>query len=59
MKEEISVMYSEETLNKKIEEMAEQINKDYAGKTVHLICILKGSIFFAVNLQRDSQCLLL
>lgn len=38
MKEEIGVMYSEETLNKKIEEMAEQINRDYAGKTVHLIC---------------------
>lgn len=53
MKEEIGVMYSEETLNKKIEEMAEQINRDYAGKTVHLICVLKGSIFFAVNLQRD------
>ena len=37
---------------RKSEEMAEQINRDYAGKTVHLICVLKGSIFFAVNLQK-------
>ena len=34
MKEEISVMYSEEVLNKKIGEMAEQISKDYEGNTV-------------------------
>ena len=52
MKEEISVMYSEETLNKKIEEMAEQINRDYEGKTVHLICVLKGSILFCCELAK-------
>ena len=52
MKEEISVMYSEEVLNKKIGEMAEQISKDYEGKSIHLICILKGSIFFCCELAK-------
>ena len=52
MKEKISVMYSEEVLNKKIGEMAEQISKDYEGKSIHLICILKGSIFFCCELAK-------
>ena len=52
MKEEISVMYSVEVLNKKIGEMAEQISKDYEGKSIHLICILKGSIFFCCELAK-------
>ena len=52
MKEEISVMYSEDVLNKKIGEMAEQISKDYEGKSIHLICILKGSIFFCCELAK-------
>ena len=57
MKEEISVMYSEEVLNKKIGEMAEQISKDYEGKSIHLICILKGSIFFCCELAKGLRCL--
>jgi hypoxanthine phosphoribosyltransferase len=32
--------------------LAEQINKDFAGKSVHLICILKGSVFFTCELAK-------
>ncbi len=46
MREEIRVMYSESKVNQKVVELAEQINKDYEGKRLHLICLLKGSIFF-------------
>ena len=35
-----------------IEEMAEKISADYAGKTVHLIGILKGSVFFMCELAK-------
>ena len=49
MKEEISVMYSEEVLNKKIGEMAEQISKEYA--------YLKAVSSFAVNWQKGLRCL--
>ena len=52
MEEKISVMYSEETLNNKIEQMAKQISNDYKGKSIHLICILKGSIFFCCELAK-------
>ena len=52
--ENIRVMISEEDVNKRIAEMGAQISEDYAGKEIHLIAILKGSVFFCrVNLQRE------
>lgn len=48
----ISVMIPEEYLDKKIAELGAQISKDYAGKAVKLICILKGSIFFCCELAK-------
>lgn len=48
----ISIMITEEELDKKIAELGAQISKDYAGKSVKLICILKGSIFFCCELAK-------
>lgn len=36
----------------RIAEIAKQISEDYAGKEVHLVCILKGSIFFTCELAK-------
>lgn len=36
----------------RIAEIAEQINKEYEGRNVHLICILKGSLFFTCELAK-------
>ena len=52
MKEEIRIMLSEEKVNARIAELAKQISEDYAGRTVHLVCILKGSIFFTCELAK-------
>lgn len=52
MAEKISVLIAEEEIDKRVREMADQISKDYAGKTIHLICILKGSAFFACELAK-------
>ncbi len=52
MKEQIKVMISEEKVNARICELAKQINKDYAGKELHLVIILKGSVFFACELAK-------
>lgn len=48
----ISVMIPEEQLNKRIAELGAQISKDYEGKEIKLICILKGSIFFTTELAK-------
>ena len=52
MTEKIRVMISEEEVDARIEEMGKQISEEYAGKEVHLICILKGSVFFTCELAK-------
>ena len=52
MEVNISVMISEEEIDKRIREMGEQISKAYAGKTVHLIGILRGGAFFMCELAK-------
>ena len=46
------VLISEEDLNKKVSELAEQISNDYAGKDLLFITVLKGSFVFAADLFR-------
>lgn len=48
----IEELISEEKIEAKIGELAEQINRDYEGKELHLIVILKGSVFFACELAK-------
>lgn len=50
--EEIKVLIDEKRLDERVTEIAEQINKEYAGKEITLICILKGSVFFTVDLAK-------
>lgn len=52
MAEKIRVMLTEEEVDKRINEIGEQISKDYAGKKIHLICILKGGAFFMCELAK-------
>lgn len=52
MKNHIEVMISEEKVEQRVCELANQINEDYEGKELHLIIILKGSVFFACELAR-------
>lgn len=52
MTPEISVLISEEQIQKRVGELAEQISNDFAGETVKLLCILKGSMFFTCELAK-------
>ena len=52
MKEEINVLIKEDEIVARVKELAEQINRDYEGKILHLICILKGSVFFTCELAK-------
>lgn len=52
MADKITVMISEEDINEKIRLLGEQITKDYEGKEIFLVCILKGSIFFTCELAK-------
>ena len=50
--EELKVLIEEEKIQQRLKEIAEQITKDYEGKELTLICILKGSTFFTVDLAK-------
>lgn len=52
MEDKISVLIPQEELEARIREMAAQISKDYAGEKLHLVCILRGSIFFTCELAK-------
>ena len=52
MSDKISVLLSEEEVAGKLDELAAAINRDYAGKCVHLVGILKGSVFFSCELAK-------
>ena len=52
MAERVKVLVPEEDVAKRIKELGEQISKDYAGKQVHLICVLKGGVFFMCELAK-------
>ncbi len=52
MAEKIRVLIPEEDVNKKISEVADQISRDYEGRPLHLICVLKGGVFFTCELAK-------
>ena len=49
---EVKVLLTEEEVDRRIQEIGDQITKDYAGKTVHLVCVLKGGSFFMCELAK-------
>ncbi len=52
MKEKIRVLLTEEEVNTKIQQIGEQISKDYQDREVHLVCVLKGGSFFMCELAK-------
>lgn len=53
--ETIHEMYSEKEIEERIENLANTINKDYEGKSIHMICILRGSIMFFAELAKKIK----
>lgn len=52
MAESVKVLISEDDVNSRIRAMGEQISRDYAGKQIHMICVLKGGSFFMCELAK-------
>ena len=50
--DKIQMLISQENVEKRIDEMAKQISEVYAGKVLHMICILKGSVFYTCELAK-------
>ncbi len=54
--ETIDVLFTEAQVDERVRQIAAQISKDYEGEEVHLVCILKGSIFFTADLAKRITC---
>ena len=52
MSEHIEVLVTKEDVEERISEMADEINRAYAGKSLHLVCVLKGGAFFLCELAK-------
>jgi hypoxanthine phosphoribosyltransferase len=52
MAEHIRVLLTEEEVDARIQAIGDQISRDYAGKQVHLVCVLKGGSFFLCELAK-------
>ncbi|HUI46030.1 MAG TPA: hypoxanthine phosphoribosyltransferase [Nitrospirota bacterium] len=47
------ILFDEQTIQKKVRELAAQISRDYAGEDLVLVCILKGAVVFTADLMRS------
>lgn len=52
MAEHIRALLSEEEVDDRIQAIGSQISQDYAGRQVHLVCVLKGGSFFLCELAK-------
>lgn len=52
MSEKIRVMLNEQQVDQRIQEIGEEISRDYEGRSVHLVCVLKGGTFFMCELAK-------
>lgn len=52
MEQMIDVMIDEAAVEARIAEIAQQLSKEYEGKTIHIIGVLKGSVFFMCELAK-------
>ena len=52
MSEHVRIMYTEKEVDERICEVADEINRDYEDRPLHLICILKGGAMFMCELAK-------
>lgn len=55
MFENLKVLYEEDEIQKRIAEVAKEIDNDYQGKEVVIISVLKGAVFFTVDLVKKMK----
>ncbi len=55
LRKKLKVMYKEEEIQERIKQVANQIDKDYEGKEIVIVSVLKGAIFFTVDLIKKMK----
>lgn len=55
IKENLKIMYTENEIQERIKEIAKKIDTDYNGEEVVVISVLKGAVFFTVDLIKKME----
>lgn len=55
MTEKVKKLIDEKQLQERIKEIAGQISEDYNNEELILICILKGAVYFAIDLSKNIK----
>ena len=56
MKNDIAkVLFTKEEIEKRVKELAAEINRDYAGEEIIFVGILRGSCYFLCDLTRHVE----
>ena len=50
MNENFKELISKEALQRRIEELAKELDKDYLGREITIVCVMRGAVFFSVEL---------
>ena len=50
MEQEIKVLISQEEIQNRLYQLAEQLDKEYEGKEITVLCVMRGGVFFTVDL---------
>ncbi|MCD6153049.1 MAG: hypoxanthine phosphoribosyltransferase [Syntrophobacterales bacterium] len=50
-----NILYSKETIEKRVNELAETISRDYEGREIVFVCVLKGAFIFLADLTRQLK----
>ena len=51
----LEILIPEERIAERVKELGNQISRDYQGKTLHLVCVLKGAYTFLADLARAME----
>jgi len=55
MADEFQIVYSAEKIRRRVAELGEEISRDYEGKDLVLVSVLKGSVVFLADLMRELR----
>ena len=55
LEKDLKELFSEQCLQAKIKELAENLNKHYGGEEIYIVCVLKGSVMFTVDLVKHLK----
>ena len=53
--EVLEILFDEQQIRARVADLAREISKEYAGRRLVLVSILRGSVFFATDLARQIE----